>query len=216
MKGATDNICELYRIICKHNKQHDYFMHADAALSGIILPFLDKDLSFKRHIHSIAISGHKFLGTSQVCSIFMMDKKFTELVNQDIEIIGSNDATLMGSRNGHAALLINYMVKLKKKDGFEMDIMECLGNADYLVDELNRMTKGCANAWRNHNSVTVICNRPKNNVVRKWQLATERNLSHVVVLPHVNRTKIDRFVGDYITVEFFYPVGHLILKVYKE
>jgi len=197
MKGAIDDTKELYSIICNNKKQDHYFMHGDGALSGIILPFLDKHLFYKRPLHSLAISGHKFLGLPMVCSIFMMDKRFLRYVNQDIEYIGSNDATLMGSRDGHPPLLLDYIIKHKGKEGFERDIMNCIENTEFLINELMDKTKGQANAWRNTHSITAVFNKPSAHVIQKWQLATERNISHAVVLPHVNRLKIKTFVNDY-------------------
>lgn len=193
LKGATDNTREIYRIICSHQKQKEYFMHADGALMGFVLPFIEHDLFFKKCVHSISISGHKFVGVPFPCGVFMMEKRFVELIDKRIEIIANSDCTIAGSRNGHSALFLDYIIKKKGYEGFKKDIMECIDNAEYLTGKLHRRGMG---AWRNQNSITVVFKRPSEELVRKWQLASTKDLSHAVVLPHVNRQKINRFMKD--------------------
>ena len=197
MLGATDNTREIYRIICKHNKQKQYYMHGDGALMGFVLPFIEKDLFFKKCLHSISISGHKFLGVPFPCGIFMMEKRLFDIVNNHVEIIGSTDCTISGSRNGHSALFYDYIIKKKGKVGFETDIMECIDKAEYMI---NRMNKHDMEAWRNQNSLTVVFKKPSDQVVRKWQLASQTKtpyaVSHAIVLPHVSKRKINTFIRD--------------------
>lgn len=193
MKGAIDNPREIYRILCKHKKQNDYYMHADGALMGFVLPFLESDLFFKKCLHSISISGHKFLGVPFPCGIFMMEKRFLERVNQRIEYTGSIDNTIAGSRNGHSALFLHHMIQQKGYTGFRKDILDCIDNAEYL---LQAMHDNNIPAWRNNNSITVVFDRPSQAIVEKWQLASQKQLSHVVVMPHVTRPRLDSFLRD--------------------
>jgi histidine decarboxylase len=189
MKGAIDNTREIYRVLKKH-KKNDYYLHADGALMGFIIPFIEKDTLFKRHIHSISISGHKFLGIKIPCGIFLMEKQFVDTVKNNVEYIGSVDCTISGSRNGHTPLLYNYIINKKGKDGFLQDINTCIYLAEYLVDNIS-------SAWRNQNSITVVFPKPSNELISKWQLATQGDISHVVVMPHVTKEKLDLFIEDY-------------------
>lgn len=191
MTGAIDNTRELARILKKYHKT-DYYIHADGALMGFVIPFIQKDLLFKRHIHSISISGHKFLGIKMPCGIFMMEKRFLELVKNNVEYIGSFDCTISGSRNGHTPLFFKYIIDKKKIQGFQEDINTCIELAEYLVDNIPF-------AWRNQNSITVIFPKPSDDIINKWQLATQGNVSHVVVMPHVTKQKLDSFIQDYIS-----------------
>jgi histidine decarboxylase len=196
MKGATDNTREIYRIICKHNKQSSYFMHADGALMGFVLPFIERDVFFKKCIHSISISSHKFLGVPFPCGVFMMEKRFLDYINKNhIEYIDNNDCTIAGSRNGHSALFMDYIINQKGKDGFKDDIMGCIKRAEELINKLNDLGM---NAWRNQNSITVVFDRPTDAIIKKWQLASQGKHSHAVVLPHVSQEYIERFVNDII------------------
>lgn len=200
MLGATDNTREIYRILCKHGLKDKYYMHADGALMGFVLPFIEKDLFFKKRIHSISISGHKFLGVPFPCGVFMMEKRLLDIVKKHIDIIGTSDCTISGSRNGHSALFLDHIIQKRGRAGFESDIMACIDTADYMVNMMNH--RGLE-AWRNQNSVTVVFEKPHDSVVRRWQLATsyapERPaLSHAVVLPHVTRRKVNTFVKDVV------------------
>lgn len=189
MTCAIDDTREIYRIIKKHNK-NDYYLHADGALMGFVLPFIQKDLLFKRHIHSISISGHKFLGIPFPCGVFLMEKRFLENVRKNIEYIGSWDCTISGSRNGHSALFFDHIIKAKGRDGFAKDVSDCFNLAEYLVEKL-------PGSWRNQNSFTVVLDKPPEELIHKWQLASEGNISHIVVMPHVTKDKLDLFIKDY-------------------
>jgi histidine decarboxylase len=51
----------------------------------------------------------------------------------------------------------------------------------------------------NELSSTVVFERPKEEAfVRKWQLACERDVAHVVVMPNIDISKLEAFVQDLI------------------
>lgn len=192
MKGAIDSSREVYRILKKHGKHRDFYCHADGALSGFYLPFIEKDLFFKSHINSMSISGHKFLGVPFPCGIFMMERKYLKYVVNNIEYIGSNDCTISGSRNGHSSIFMKYIIEKMGYEGFKRDVERCIETAEYLVEKIE-------GGWRNQNSITVVIPRPNDEIIGKWQLATEGNISHVICMPHVTRDKLDAFLEDYRT-----------------
>lgn len=193
MKGAMDNTREIYRILKQLNRHHDgdYYLHMDGALTGFYLPFIEKDLFFKSHVHSISISGHKFCGIHFPCGVFMMEKRFLPYVTTNIEYIGSVDATISGSRDGHAPIYFQYIIDEKGMDGFREDVHQCIQFAEHLEEHL-------PNAWRNQNSITVVFPRPSQLLIDKWQLATQGDISHVIVMPHVTKEKLDQFIQEYI------------------
>lgn len=210
MLGATDNTREIHRILCKHNKQNEYYIHGDGALMGFVLPFIEKDIFFKKNLHSISISGHKFLGVPFPCGVFMMEQRLLDIVNTRIEYIASTDCTISGSRSGHSALFLDYIIKQKGVIGFESDILKCIENAEYMI---HKMSAAYMPAWRNQNSITVVMDKPSPHVVDKWQLATQtrmvskvehqhelvhhHKIAHAIILPHVTKKKINRFVKEY-------------------
>lgn len=51
----------------------------------------------------------------------------------------------------------------------------------------------------NELSNTVVFERPKEEAfVRKWQLACEGDIAHVVVMPNITLNKLEEFVQDYV------------------
>jgi histidine decarboxylase len=192
MKGAMDNTRELYSILKTYDKHYDdeFYMHLDGALTGFYLPFIERDLFFKAHVHSISISGHKFPGIPFPCGVFMMEKRFLSFISNDIEYIGSVDATISGSRNGHSALYFKHIIDMKGFNGFKNDVERCLDMAQYLEQRIPE-------AWRNQNSITVVIPRASPEIIDKWQLATQDNLSHVICMPHVTKDKLDLFIKEY-------------------
>lgn len=200
MKGAYDNTREIYRIIRKHKMDNRYFLHADGALMGVLLPLFEKDLFFKRYIHSISISGHKFFGVPFPCGIVMVDtsnhklvKNAIDSVTNFVEYIDCTDCTISGSRSGVAPLFLDYIISVKQSEGFTKDAAACIENAEYLVHRLNDLDM---DAWRNNNSIIVVLKKPQIDIVKKWQLASEGDFSHVVVLPHVTKKLIEYFISD--------------------
>lgn len=189
MKGAIDNTRNIYHIL-KNNKLQAY-IHVDAALSGAFLPLLEKDLYFKAHINSMSISGHKFLGIPFPCGVFLMDKNLLNSISNNIEYIGSTDCMISGSRNGHSAIFMKYIIDKIGIEGFKKDIEKCIELAEYAVNNI-------AGAWRNQNSITVVIPRPNEDICKKWQLASQGDISHLVIMPHVTKEKINAFIGDNI------------------
>ena len=52
------------------------------------------------------------------------------------------------------------------------------------------------NAWRNDCAVTVVFPRPKESVVKKWKLAVQDDIAHVMCMPHVTNEVIDDLIKD--------------------
>ena len=110
-----------------------------------------------------------------------------------INVINSTDCTISGSRNGHSALFMDYIIKRKGKRGLEKDVLNCIERSEILIKKMQ--TEGF-DAWRNHKSLTVVFDIPHESVVKKWQLACSKPYTHAIVLPHVTHGKINLFVND--------------------
>ena len=100
----------------RHNVNREKFhIHCDGALFGLMMPVLPlrSPISFEKPIDSIAVSGHKFLGCPMPCGITLTRKKHLAKMSEPVEYLNSIDTTIMGSRNGHAALFMWYSLKKK-------------------------------------------------------------------------------------------------------
>lgn len=71
--------------------------------------------------------------------------------------------------------------------------------ARYLRDKL---TTAGFSARLNDLSSTVVLERPVDDAfIKRWQLACEEDIAHVVVMPNVTYQKIDRFVAELCDME---------------
>jgi histidine decarboxylase len=207
MKGAVDDIAGI-KSIFKDLAIHRHYIHADAALGGMILPFIDNPppWNFKAGIDSIAISGHKMVGSPIPCGVVLAKKSNVERIAQSVEYIGTLDTTLSGSRNALTPLFLWYAFHTVGIEGFKRIIPACLNMADYAITQLNKINR---NAWRYPYSNTVVFDRPSPEVTRYWQLACQGNLSHLITMPHVTSAQIDRLVADIIASEPITPLPTL-------
>jgi len=153
-------------------------------------------VSFKKPIGSVSVSGHKFVGAPVPCGVVMTRKKLITSVSSDVEYLNSRDATIMGSRNGHAPIYLWYTLTRKGYKGISKDVEKCLRNAHLLRKMLHEA--GIV-TMLNELSSTVVFERPEEEAfIRKWQLACESDIAHVVVMPNISVSKLETFVTDLI------------------
>ena len=128
------------------------------------------------------------------CGVTISRKEHVKKVEQRIDYLNSVDTTIMGSRNGQAALFMWHALRLKGVEGITREVKACLEVAGYLRDQLRAHGLVCR---LNDLSSTVVLERPADeNFVRRWQLACEEDIAHVVVMPNVSRAKVDVFVDE--------------------
>ena len=194
MKGAVDDI-EGIQTIFQDLACHRHYLHADAALGGMILPFIDNPppWNFRSGIDSIAISGHKMIGSPIPCGVVLAKKRNVDRIAQSVEYIGTLDTTLSGSRNALTPLFLWYALHSIGIDGFPEIIANCLRMSDYAIKKLNELD---CHAWRHSYSNTVVFDRPAAPVTQRWQLACQGNISHLLTMPHVTMAQLDRLVAD--------------------
>lgn len=193
MKGAVDKIDYTVGILEKLNIS--FHLHCDGALGGLLLPFIEAapKISFQDYpIGSIAVSGHKFIGSPIPCGIVLTRQEYVKKMETNIDYIGSVDTTIMGSRNGLTPLILWYAITTRG-DKFEQEVSDCLHNALYLYKQLKQI--GC-NPILNAFSTTVVFEKPGVETCRKWHLATQADLAHIVVMQNLSPQKIDCFIKD--------------------
>lgn len=192
LKGAVDNLDRILEVL-EAKGIKNFYIHCDGALGGMLLPYLEPGLvSFKRPIHSLAISGHKFIGCPFPCGIVLTHKALVEKLASSIEYIGSNDTTIGGSRNGHAPLFLWHAIQ-QRKNLFEQEVRECVDKAAYLDRQLREAGLFCL---LNSYSSTVVFPKPEAAITQKWQLATQKNLAHVVVMQNHSYKLLDHLIAD--------------------
>ena len=168
MTEAKDNVQTIKGIINEMAIEKHY-IHADAALAGGFAPFVKPRpvFDFKDGVDSISVSGHKFIGSPMPSGIVIVKKENRDRVAKKIAYIGSSDATITGSRNGHSPLFLWYAIKKLGKEGFKKRTEHSLDVASYTEKKLNDLG---IKAWRNTNAITVIFPAPARSHLQ--QMAT--------------------------------------------
>ena len=194
MRGAVDDLPTV-RAILDELGIREHYIHADAALSGMILPYVEdpQPFGFDAGIDSISISGHKLIGAPLPCGIVLTRRHLVETLGRAVELVGVNDTTLSGSRNGLTPLMIWYAINRHGQEDWRKTVLGMLETAEYAVKRFNE--RGI-NAWRHRNSPTVVFDRPPQEVFDRWQIAPEGEEAHIITMPHVDLNTIDRLVED--------------------
>ena len=194
MTGAIDNLEGIKKSLKKNGIDESY-IHADAALSGMILPFVKKPgaWSFRSGVDSISVSGHKMIGSPIPCGIVLAKSKNIGHISQEVEYVGSKDTTIPGSRNAISPVFLWYQLKKLGFEGFQNMIKDCFDVSDFAI----KMFKAYGmKAWRHNNSLTVVFKRPSQSLIKKWQLAVKGETAHIITMPHVTKKKIVQFVKE--------------------
>ena len=201
VKGASDTIDEVIAVL-KNLKipRERFYIHVDGALNGVILPFVstrceNKRISFDKPIDSVSVSGHKMLGTPMPSGIVITRAEHSKRWASDVEYLNSTDTTIMGSRNGQAAIAMWVALQRKGIDGLRADVVQCIDNAKYLKELLDSSGIPC---WLNEFSTTVTFERPPEEIVQRWQLACKGDIAHAVVMPSVHKRKLRLFHQEFV------------------
>jgi len=194
MKQAVDNLPKIKDIL-RSLAINDYYLHSDAAFPGAYFPFIDNapPFDFAAGTHSISISGHKFIGSPQPCGIAMALRSNVQRIGRRIEYIGAMDTTIPGSRSAVTPMILWYALKRRGKEGMRQLAYHCLDLAEYCEKQMN--AAGIP-AWRNEQSLTIVFPRPSDAIIRKWSLAPNRDIAHVITVGHLTRETIDRLIED--------------------
>ena len=194
MKGAVDDLDRI-RETLDDLEIEDRYIHADAALSGMILPFVQdpQPHGFDAGVDSMSVSGHKLIGSPLPCGIVLTRRDYVARIARSVELVGVLDTTIPGSRSAVAPMIIWYALQKHGAEGFRRMVAGMMETAEYAVQ---RFQDGGIPAWRNRNSAIVVLPRPGEEVFRKWQIAPSEDIAHIVTMPHVTRETVDELVDD--------------------
>lgn len=192
MKGAVDDVPGVRQILEDLAIPRAY-LHADAALHGMILPFVanPQPWDFAAGVDSLAISGHKFIGAPMPCGVVLAKKAHVDRIARSVEYIGSLDTTLSGSRNAQAPLYLWYALRTAGRAGFQQRVASCLRMADHALERLEPLG---VHPWRHAHSPIVVFDRPSAELISYWQLAAHGSIAHLITMPHVTAEHVDQLV----------------------
>jgi len=192
-----------------------FWFHVDGALGAAYMPFLTPQrnkgiprFDFRiKEMHSLSMSGHKWIGTPWPCGVYMSKVKYQVIPKTSPNYIGSPDSTLAGTRNAFSALLLwdffskNSLEDLRKKADYSMELTQ------YAFTQLKKLEKDLGeNLWVEHSygSLAVRFKKTNPNLVYKYSLAEEtlfvdgdrRDYNHIYLMGHVTKSLIDQLVKD--------------------
>ena len=215
--GSYDNILQISNIMEENRCNFD--IHLDAALGGMILPFINlpKDshmshMTFKNpHIKTMVTSLHKFIGLPMPCGIFICRRElhnhFEKLV-EDVEYCKVKDSTLHCSRNGvRSALAARRLLEISVED-IENKIKICNNNTHYIVNKLKEA--GMKDVFCHDYGMAVVIPvqsyenyfpdlNVRNKLEAKHHFMKVGRFYHGFVMGHINREKCEIVVKDYIS-----------------
>ena len=199
-KGAIDDMKALNAVLEKYPKMAVY-RHVDAALFGGYLPFTEhrKMVSSKeQHFESIAISGHKFFGIDSPSGLFLCTRRvYDNQHNFNVTYLNGNMKMISCSRDAVQPLKFWWLIQKVGYDEWSKQANGMLECTAYLEQELTKIGWPC---WRNAFSNTVFFKRPAPEICSRYNLALGYDpdfggeLAHVVVMQHVTKEKIDKFI----------------------
>ena len=201
-KGAIDDQEALNAVLDRH-PEIPVYRHVDAALFGGYLPFTkDKDMVSHKAMRydAIAISGHKFFGIDSPSGLFLCTRDtYDNQVNFNVTYLNSNMKMINCSRDAIQPLKFWWLIQKVGSEGWSKQASQMMECSVYLKQELEKIGWPC---WRNEYSNTVFFKRPSPEICAEYILALgydERfggELAHVVVMQHITKEKIDRFVKE--------------------
>lgn len=193
MTEAKDDVQTIRRILNSYAIRNAY-IHADAALAGIYLALLGShSFDFAAGADSIAISGHKFIGSPIPCGLILVKKNYKDRIGRTIPYVGTLDTTITGSRNSISPVFLWYAIKRLGREGLLQRANKALELAAYAEERLKEVGLP---AWRNGSALTVVFPQPSFTLCKKWQLASENGISHLICMPGIRQEQIDAFVSD--------------------
>ncbi|MFE7799565.1 pyridoxal-dependent decarboxylase [Nocardia sp. NPDC057440] len=192
MTGAIDDVDA---IVAAASAAGPVYVHADAALSGLIVPFTADSASWgfaHRAVGSIAVSMHKGLGMPVPCALAMCR---SELVVAEVEgeYVGTTDATLGCSRSGLASVLIWFALASKGLKGLARDARAALDMAQQTTE---RLAAAGLHPELHPSSIVVVFDRPAEWICGKYHLATVGDRAHIVTVSHVSDHIVEELCRD--------------------
>src|SRR4030042_1312933 len=200
--GAVDPIDKLSDIAL----EHEVYLHVDAALGGLILPFLENAPTFDfrlRGVKSITVDPHK-MGWAPVAAggILFRDRACLEHIKTETPYLTEEaQYTFVGTRSGASVAATWAVFESLGREGFTKTVNRCLRLTKTLSASLesrgfNLVTKPALNivAFRSSNSKLLVkALRQRGGVV---SYLPRLDCVRIIVMPHLRKRHITAFLKD--------------------
>ena len=191
--SALDNVKHIRAITQKHSIKT--YVHADAALDGMILPFIQNTsvpFGLKEGIDSLSISGHKLIGAPMPCGVVLIHKKYIEHTYTTVDYLNNRDCTVMGSRSGFAALILWEAIAKHKEAGFKALVEGYIAYAQQVTDLLNAND---ITAWRLPHAITIVLKLLPADIVKKWRAPSNHTYTTLTAYK-LTESQLKEFIKD--------------------
>ena len=196
MTSSKDDIIKIHAVLKEKNIR--YYIHADAAFDGMILPFINTALPYRldQGIDSISISGHKLIGSPIPCGIVLVKK---EHLNKNTHIIYINnfDCTIAGSRSSFASLVLWSAIKRQGVEGFKNFVSQCINQAEKYCKEFNNHN---ISAWRFKDALTIVLEKQPDLFLKKWRAPSNEKFTTLMALPKLNENMMQEIIDDILCI----------------
>lgn len=196
MSEAVDDVTAIRRILADTPISRAY-IHADAALSGLPLALLPPDppigFDLADGADSVSVSGHKFCGSPLPCGVVVTRRSLKTRLGGSVELLGTHDTTIGGSRSGHAPLILWYALHRYGLDGLRNRVRYARDMAAYTVEQLDHIGWP---AWRHPHAMTVVLDPPPAEIAARWAIPVSGGSAHLICLPHVSAAHIGALIAE--------------------
>lgn len=210
--GLIDPIEEISKLIQGKN----IFFHVDAAFGGFILPFL-KELNYKinswdfsvKEVCSITADPHKMgMGIIPSGGFFLRESSVLNKIGFEIPYLAGGNFKhfhIVGTRPGASVIAFWAILKSLGMNGYMKIVKECMENTQYLVKRISEV-KGLKVVVKPVMNVVGITTQSGKNICeideklrkKNWMVGKFKNfnLIRVVLMPHVTKYHLDKFIED--------------------
>ncbi|MDP2649453.1 MAG: pyridoxal-dependent decarboxylase [bacterium] len=141
--GSNDDYkatCLLLEKFKRERKDLHFFVWIDAALSGLIMPFMSNNFEpfNNKQIQTFILDFHKFAGIPYPAGLILYRKNLRKLIEKNIPYLKEKDSTLLGSRTGISAVCVWATIQLFGKEGFKRLINNCLKRKEEFLTKVKR------------------------------------------------------------------------------
>jgi histidine decarboxylase len=158
-------------------------------------------------VHSIVMSGHKWIGAPWPCGVYMTRTKYLLRPPSVPEYIGSPDTTFAGSRNGLSAVVLwDHLARRSYEDQVDKALYteSIAAYAHRRLLELEARLGQDLWVARAHLSLAIRFKAVNAALEFKYTLAVEtlyvdgekRTYNHIYAMEHVTAEQIDAFIED--------------------
>jgi tyrosine decarboxylase/aspartate 1-decarboxylase len=204
--GVVDPISKLSEIATAHNVH----LHVDAALGGLIIPFLEPErqnkLAFDFRmdgVKSLTVDPHKMgMSTIPAGCVLFKDKAILEYIKTETPYLTeTRQYTFTGTRSGASAAATWAVFEYLGRDGFTKAVKRCMKLTNSLSKEIEtsgfqKVAEPTLNivAFRTPNSKITAQNLRKAG----WFVSYVPRLDclRAVVMPHVKKRHLEAFLED--------------------